>query len=271
MLDASLNPVALVLSGRTSRSSQRRMIGFARCRRPMRLPKQPPAPTRQLDQAAGSLPGQSRGPVCLGRVVPAALSAAANSSARVVVFTGDHELARSGCRRKSQMVASIDAGGAAINALADVAGATVPGSRTWPWTDPLSERIGAHKVRRGSSNIAPRTLTNDETTAAITAGQQIADEVDAGAIAHPAGDMESEAAAAVSCGSGRCQAVAVVGFGTGIGSWARKTAAVRDATGCWYPTVGLLRCAGGADCNRDSWLPAQAAVRRTRCCLTGWR
>ncbi|WP_234777200.1 nicotinate-nucleotide--dimethylbenzimidazole phosphoribosyltransferase, partial [Mycobacterium tuberculosis] len=116
--------------------------------------------------------------------------------ARVVVFAGDHGVARSGVSAyppevTAQMVANIDAGGAAINALADVAGATVRVADLAVDADPLSERIGAHKVRRGSGNIATEdALTNDETAAAITAGQQIADEeVDAGADLLIAGDM----------------------------------------------------------------------------------
>ncbi|NKE29623.1 nicotinate-nucleotide--dimethylbenzimidazole phosphoribosyltransferase, partial [Mycobacterium tuberculosis] len=102
--------------------------------------------------------------------------------------------------------------------------------------DPLSERIGAHKVRRGSGNIATEdALTNDETAAAITAGQQIADEeVDAGADLLIAGDMgigNTTAAAVLVAALTDAEPVAVVGFGTGIddAGWARKTAAVRDA------------------------------------------
>lgn len=183
--------------------------------------------------------------------------------ARVVVFAGDHGVARSGVSAyppevTAQMVANIDAGGAAINALADVAGATVRVADLAVDADPLSERIGAHKVRRGSGNIATEdALTNDETAAAITAGQQIADEeVDAGADLLIAGDMgigNTTAAAVLVAALTDAEPVAVVGFGTGIddAGWARKTAAVRDALFRVRPVlpdpVGLLRCAGGAD------------------------
>ena len=51
------------------------------------------------------------------------------------------------------MVANIAAGGAAINALAEVAGATVRVADLAVDADPLSEQIGAHKVRRASGDI----------------------------------------------------------------------------------------------------------------------
>ncbi|MGO8941153.1 MAG: nicotinate-nucleotide--dimethylbenzimidazole phosphoribosyltransferase [Mycobacterium sp.] len=205
--------------------------------------------------------------------------------ARVVVFAGDHGVARSGVSAyppevTAQMVANIDAGGAAINALADVAGATVRIADLAVDADPLSQQIGAHKVRRGSGDIAVAdALTDAETTAAIAAGRQIADdEVDAGADLLIAGDIgigNTTPAAVLVAAMTNAEPVAVVGFGTGIDDvgWARKTAAVRDAlfrTRLVLPDpVGLLRCGGGADLAAMAGFCAQAAVRRTPLILDG--
>ena len=205
--------------------------------------------------------------------------------ARVVVFAGDHGVARSGVSAyppevTAQMVANIDAGGAAINALADVAGATVRIVDLAVDADPLSQQIGAHKVRRGSGDIAVAdALTDAETTAAIAAGRQIADdEVDAGADLLIAGDIgigNTTPAAVLVAAMTNAEPVAVVGFGTGIddAGWARKTAAVRDAlfrTRLVLPDpVGLLRCGGGADLAAMAGFCAQAAVRRTPLILDG--
>jgi nicotinate-nucleotide--dimethylbenzimidazole phosphoribosyltransferase len=205
--------------------------------------------------------------------------------ARVVVFAGDHGVARSGVSAyppevTAQMVANIDAGGAAINALADVAGATVRIADLAVDADPLSQQIGVHKVRRGSGDIAVAdALTDAETTAAIAAGRQIADdEVDAGADLLIAGDIgigNTTPAAVLVAAMTNAEPVAVVGCGTGIddAGWARKTAAVRDAlfrTRLVLPDpVGLLRCGGGADLAAMAGFCAQAAVRRTPLILDG--
>ncbi|MGH3523845.1 MAG: nicotinate-nucleotide--dimethylbenzimidazole phosphoribosyltransferase, partial [Mycobacterium sp.] len=204
---------------------------------------------------------------------------------RVVVFAGDHGVAHSGVSAyppevTSQMVANIAGGGAAINALADVAGATVRVADLAVDADALSPQIGAHKVRRGSGDIAVEdALTAAETSDAIDAGRQIADqEVDGGADLLIAGDMgigNTTAATVLVAALTDIEPVAIVGYGTGIDDtgWARKTAAVRDALFRATPVASdpaaLLRCCGGADLAAIAGFCAQAALRRTPLLLDG--
>jgi nicotinate-nucleotide--dimethylbenzimidazole phosphoribosyltransferase len=205
--------------------------------------------------------------------------------ARVVVFAGDHGVARSGVSAyppevTTQMVANIATGGAAINTLAAIADATVRVVDVAVDAEPLSEQIGAHKVRRSSGDIAVQdALTDEETARAIAAGRRIADEeVDAGADLLVAGDMgigNTTAAAVLVAALTNAEPVAVVGFGTGVddAGWARKTAAVRDALFRSRPVlpdpVALLRSCGGADLAAIAGFCAQAAVRRTPLLLDG--
>lgn len=204
---------------------------------------------------------------------------------RVVVFAGDHGVAKSGVSAyppevTAQMVANIDDGGAAINALAEIAGATVRVADLAVDADALSATIGAHKVRRGSGNIAVEdALTPQETSAAIDAGRLIADEeVDAGADLLIAGDMgigNTTVATALIAALTDTEPVVIVGPGTGIddAGWMRKTAAVRDALyrarAVTSDPIGLLRCCGGADLAAMAGFCAQAAVRRTPMLLDG--
>jgi nicotinate-nucleotide--dimethylbenzimidazole phosphoribosyltransferase len=206
--------------------------------------------------------------------------------ARVVVFAGDHGVARAGVSAfppevTTQMVANIDGGGAAINVLADIAGATVRVVDIAVDCDqPLSETIGAHKVRRATGNIAVEdALSQDEVEAAIAAGCRIADEeVDAGADLLIAGDMgigNTTPATTLIAAVTDHEPVEVVGRGTGIddAGWSRKTAAVRDslyrAKALRSDPVGLLRICGGADLAAMAGFCAQAAVRRTPVLLDG--
>ncbi|HKI41198.1 MAG TPA: nicotinate-nucleotide--dimethylbenzimidazole phosphoribosyltransferase [Mycobacterium sp.] len=209
--------------------------------------------------------------------------------ARVVVFAGDHGVARSGVSAyppevTAQMVANIDAGGAAINVLAAIAGATVRIADLAVDVPPdwgaLTPQIGIHKVRRGSGDITVEdALTDSEAVAAISAGRAVADEeVDAGADLLVAGDMgigNTTVAAVLVAALTNNEPVAVVGFGTGIddGGWARKTAAIRDALfrarRVLPDPVALLRCCGGADLAALAGFCAQAAVRRTPLLLDG--
>jgi nicotinate-nucleotide--dimethylbenzimidazole phosphoribosyltransferase len=206
--------------------------------------------------------------------------------ARVVVFAGDHGVTEAGVSAfpaevTAQMVANFDAGGAAINVLAEAAGASVRVADIAVDVDePHSPSIGAHKVRRGSGNIAVEdALSVDEAQAAVDAGARIADEeVDAGADLLIAGDMgigNTTAATVLIAAMTGAEPVAVVGRGTGIddAGWSRKVAAVRDALyrarGLSADPVGLLRVCGGADLAAIAGFCAQAAVRRTPVLLDG--
>jgi len=203
-----------------------------------------------------------------------------------VVFAGDHGVTSAGVSAypaevTAQMVANFDAGGAAINVLAETAGASVRVvDIAVDVAEPLSPSIGAHKVRRGSGNIAVEdALSSEEADAAIAAGRRIADEeVDSGADLLIAGDMgigNTTAATSLIAALTKSEPVAVVGRGTGVddAGWARKTAAIRDALyrarGLSADPVGLLRVCGGADFAAMAGFCAQAAVRRTPVLLDG--
>lgn len=206
--------------------------------------------------------------------------------ARVVVFAGDHGVTAAGVSAypsavTAQMVANIDAGGAAINVLSAVAGAGVRVVDLAVDTEePHSTAIGHYRIRRGSGNIAVEdALTEDEVTAAVAAGAKIADdEVDAGADLLIAGDMgigNTTPATTLVAILTNSEPVAVMGRGTGIDDegWMRKAAAVRDAMYRARPhtqdPLALLRVCGGADLAAMAGFLAQAAVRRTPVLLDG--
>jgi nicotinate-nucleotide--dimethylbenzimidazole phosphoribosyltransferase len=205
---------------------------------------------------------------------------------RVVVFAGDHGVTAAGVSAfpsevTAQMVANFESGGAAINVLAELAGASVRVVDIAVDSDaPLTPAIGAYKVRRGSGNIAVEdALTAEQTEAAVEAGRRIADEeVDGGADLLIAGDMgigNTTAATTLIAALTDSEPVAVVGRGTGIDDegWARKTAAIRDALyrgrGISTSPLALLQVCGGADLAAMAGFCAQAAVRRTPVLLDG--
>jgi nicotinate-nucleotide--dimethylbenzimidazole phosphoribosyltransferase len=204
---------------------------------------------------------------------------------RIVIFAGDHGIAARGVSAypsevTAQMVTNFLAGGAAINVLAETAGATVRVVDMSVDAAETPDVAGKFKVRRGSGSIDTEdALTADEVAAAIAAGKAIADEeVDAGADLLVAGDMgignTTPAAVLIAALTG-AEPVAVVGRGTGIDdrTWMRKTAAIRDALRRARPVsadpVALLRTVAGADITAMAAFLAQAAVRRTPVILDG--
>jgi nicotinate-nucleotide--dimethylbenzimidazole phosphoribosyltransferase len=204
------------------------------------------------------------------------------AQARIVVFAGDHGVARHGVSAyptevTAQMVDNIEAGGAAINVLAELAGA---GVRVVDIAVDRDTESSGYRVRRSSGNIAVQdALSTDEAIAAIEIGRRIADEeVDAGADLLIAGDMgigNTTAATALVAAVTGTEPVAAVGRGTGIddAAWSRKTAAVRDALyrsrAVHADPVGLLAACGGADLAAIAGFCAQSAVRRTPLLLDG--
>ncbi|SER61171.1 nicotinate-nucleotide--dimethylbenzimidazole phosphoribosyltransferase [Actinokineospora terrae] len=205
---------------------------------------------------------------------------------RVVVFAGDHGVAAHGVSAfpaevTGQMVANFLTGGAAINVMAAVAGATVRVLDLGVDTDAeFPEQVTAHKVRRSSGSVdRVDALTDDEVYAAIAAGRAIADEeVDGGADLLVAGDMgiaNTTPASIIIAALSGSEPVAVVGRGTGIDdqAWMRKAVAIRDglrrARRVSANPVALLRTVGGADIAAMAAFLAQAAVRKTPVILDG--
>jgi nicotinate-nucleotide--dimethylbenzimidazole phosphoribosyltransferase len=206
---------------------------------------------------------------------------------QVVVFAGDHGIARSGVSAyppevTAAMVRTFVAGAAGVNALARLHGASVRVLDLGVDGDlsDLPAEVTAHKVRRGSGSIdVEDALTDAEVSAAFDVGRQAADEaVDAGADLLIAGDMgigNTTVAAALVAVLLQLDPLDVVGTGTGIvdDAWARKVAALRDACYRARPVrddpLAVLRTVGSADTAAMTGFLVQAAARRTPVLLDG--
>ncbi|WP_026448869.1 nicotinate-nucleotide--dimethylbenzimidazole phosphoribosyltransferase [Actinopolyspora mortivallis] len=203
---------------------------------------------------------------------------------RVVVFAGDHGVADDGVSAypkevTAQMVANIRSGGAAVNALAANAGASVR-VVDMAVDGTTAEAVSTHKVRRSSGTLHTEdALTPRQARSAVLAGRTLADEeIDAGADLLVAGDMgigNTTPAAVLTAALTSSEPVAVVGRGTGIddAAWMRKTAAVRDglrrARRVADDPLALLRTAGGADLAAMAGFLARASARGTPVILDG--
>jgi nicotinate-nucleotide--dimethylbenzimidazole phosphoribosyltransferase len=210
----------------------------------------------------------------------------------VVVFAADHGVAHSGVSAyppevTAQMVRNFLAGGAAVNVLARLAGATVrvldiAVDIDWDTAEggPVPEAVTAYKVRRGSDDLGVGpAMSWDEAEQAFAAGIAAADEeIDSGADLLIPGDMgigNTTPAATIIAILTNTDIASVVGRGTGIDdqAWMRKAVAVRDAARRGRPLIpdliALLAECGGADLAATSGFIVQAAVRRTPVLLDG--
>lgn len=213
---------------------------------------------------------------CQGQCPPAPLN-----DCRVVVFAGDHGVAAGGVSAyppevSVQMHANIAAGGAGVNAIASVAGASV----TSVDISLDHDAEGPWRVRRSCGSIdVEDAMSHEEVERAISVGKKLADAaVDEGADLLVAGDLgignTTPAAVLIGAVTGS-EPVTVVGRGTGIDDegWKRKTAAVRDAMfrvrRLRNDPVEVLRRVSSPDIAAMAAFLAQAAVRRTPVILDG--
>jgi len=217
---------------------------------------------------------------CQGLCPPRPLRAA-----QVVVFAGDHGVARDGVSAfppevTAQMVANIAAGGAAVNVLARRAGATVHVVDMSVDCEDPDPQVAAYKVCRSSGDLRRgAAMTLAQARQSVAAGRRIADQlIDAGADLLIAGDMgignTTPSAVIVGTITGK-EPVLVVGRGTGVDDegWKRKTAAIRDGMRHGrrhrHDPLSLLAAVGGADLGAMAGFLAQAAVRKTPAILDG--
>lgn len=214
---------------------------------------------------------------CRGAVAPAVFA-----DPTIVVFAGDHGVAKGGVSAyppevTAQMVANFAGGGAAVCVLARRYGASV---RVEDISVDADTGPARYKVCRGSADLrVTDAVSRDEALAGIAAGRAVADElIDSGVELLLIGEMGigNTTPAAILIGTlTAAEPVAVVGRGTGIDDrgWIRKTAAIRDGMRRARPVsgdpVGLLAAVGGADLAAAAGFLAQAAVRRTPVILDG--
>lgn len=187
---------------------------------------------------------------------------------RVIVVAGDHGVAAAAGTSAyppevtAQMVAAMVGGVAAVNVLADRAGAAVRTVDAGVASEyvglAVPETVTGRRIRAGAGSIDREdALTSEELAAALALGRTlVAEELAAGGDLLLLGDMgigNTTSAAALVAALTDGDPVAATGRGTGVddATWMRKVAAVRDAL--WRcradrdDPLELLRRLGGPD------------------------
>src|SRR3984893_644527 len=160
--------------------------------------------------------------------------------AQIIVFAGDHGVTAEGVAPypsavTAQMVANFLAGGAAVNALAVVAGAGVTVVDIGVASDePRAAGVGGRRVARGTRNMVREpAMTPDEVLAAIVVGIEqgldAAERVDMIGLGEM-GIGNSTAAAAITAALTGLPPATVTGRGTGAdhAMWHRKIAGIEE-------------------------------------------
>ena len=186
----------------------------------------------------------------------------------VVVFAGDHGVTARGVSAypsdvTAQMVANFIGGGAAINVLADAAGAElvvvdVGVAGVLPAADERAARLVRARVRSGTRDMTLEpAMTREEADAAIAVGREVVGAlIERGCDAVALGEMgignTTAASALVAALTGR-PPLLVTGRGTGLDDEAvrRKVAVIEEALGRHRPgaadPVGALAAVGGLE------------------------
>lgn len=200
---------------------------------------------------------------------------------RVVVFAGDHGVARRGMsvlppEHSVDAAADIERGGGVVNVLARNAGASV----RLVDVSLDHDAWGEERVRRSTGSIDVEDAMDDaEFARAVEIGRRVADqEIDSGADLLIPGDLgvgNTTVAAAVLGAFTATEPVAVIGPGSGITDelWKIKVEAIRDAMFRVRGTTGtpeeVLRRISSPDLVALVAFIAQAAARRTPVLLDG--
>lgn len=213
---------------------------------------------------------------CQGVYPPAPLE-----RCRVVVFAGDHGVAKRGMstlppEHSVDRAGDIGSGAGAVNVLARAAGASVRVVDVSLDHDAWGEE----RVARSSGAIdVEDAMTPEQFDRAVEVGRRVADqEIDSGADLLIPGDLgvgNTTVAAAVLGAFTRTEPVAVVGPGSGLTDelWKIKVEAIRDAMFRVRTLVAepeeILRKIGSPDLVALVAFIAQAAARRTPVLLDG--
>lgn len=210
---------------------------------------------------------------------------------RVVIFAGDHGVARSAGTSAyppevtAQMVANFITGGAAVNVLARQVGAAVrvvdvSVDAPAEYLDALDPEVARRRVRRSCGSIDREdAMSPEETVAALALGTALADEeIDAGADILIAGDMgigNTTPAAALIAVLTESDPSSATGRGTGVddATWGRKVSVVAAAVSRTgrdrEAPVRLLARIGSPDIAAMTGYLAQAARRGVPVVLDG--
>jgi nicotinate-nucleotide--dimethylbenzimidazole phosphoribosyltransferase len=235
----------------------------------------PPGSLGRLEEIANRLAG-----------IQATLSPAVDR-ARIVLFAADHGVCAEGVNPypqpvTAQMVANFLRGGAAINALARIAGAELEIVNAGvAYEIPEIEGLIRRPIARGTKNFCCEpAMTREQALASLLLGIEMAERAAAeGCMLLGMGEMgiaNTTAASALTAALTGLDPSAVTGRGTGADEacMARKRSAIERAlalhAGCVHDPLDLLTCLGGFEIGAMAGFSLGAAANRCAVLVDGF-